>query len=743
MPGLLAAIPLPEPSLTQLTGGTLSRDMGKVLDDPMVSELDILVRFVPGDIAVDEEFLRSCGFEPRRTFEFISTIHAKGPRGSLDTLVSNPRVSHVSNNDKVTSDQDTSTSVINATKAWFASVLNMGKEMARITGEGVTVCVLDTGMDASHPDLDYGDKTLMNLIDTGGVWVEMENTDLWVGHGTHVAGTVGGNGEASATSRRGIAPGCNIIGLTVANAQSPDETGYIAGLEWVYDHTRPGQNSYNIRCVTNSWHTSVGDYDPDAPLTMAIEALAFENNVVSTWSAGNDGRDNPNGEYVTTSQQGTTPVAICCAAYEHDGSAAAEFTSRGEPARNETFPDLGAPGVAIWSAAARRTMISSTSFTQNQNRNPYYLAISGTSMSTPHIAGLVALLWQACPSMMVSDRHDDYSGNDSGWWKDPRTRIHEVEWIMEATCTYLAPSEATGVPVETTVTGMDGRPQDYVQGYGIVNADRAVGVALTLQRLRERYPLEQVSVVDALKVYQDVLIYTDRTSNTDTLSGGWHGEFSRFNNQLGVYFQEVNQTRRLPVPEGAKSVTISLTYAPLDLDEKVKAGMDFSVDMDGDGNPEYAGNPGLGIGGSGQREMTFDAPAPGLWDIGIVGNVRNLPDPATTLMDRNYIEARMEYDMSVVIVMDMTQGDTAVNLSVPPSIQVALDFGDPSPEYSDGELTINTWAFDLDKALLEEDEESGPPEGGRGALIAGVVLLLLLAGVLYIYLRRKGRAAEA
>ncbi|MEA3558178.1 MAG: S8 family serine peptidase, partial [Candidatus Thermoplasmatota archaeon] len=423
----------------------LSRDM--VTPDEKGS-VSLIVQFVDGPKERDIDLLEELGFSIRRTFTAVPAVSVDGPYGMLEQLLERDRVIYVERNDPIIHDMEMGTHVINATQVWASLIDGPGGLDAPIDGEGVTVCVVDTGIDAGHPDLDYQTKTIKNLYDAGnGNWVEMENTDTNFGHGTHVAGTVAGNGDASAGARAGVAPGANLIGLTVSlpeEVTSDLEDGYIQGLEWVYEHSRPGSNPYNIRVVTNSWHSTVEEYDPDTVLTKMIEKITFENNVVSTWSAGNDGRDDPEGNELTTSGQGNAPIGIMVAAYERDGSAVTDFSSRGRVGANHTYPDIGAPGKTIWSTSARRTVISGGSYIGG-NTNPYYLAISGTSMSTPHIAGLVALLWQAAPSLRVSGMHEDYSGPDpESWYSNPNTRIHEAEWILEASARFLPPTEESG-----------------------------------------------------------------------------------------------------------------------------------------------------------------------------------------------------------------------------------------------------------------------------------------------------------
>ncbi|MEE8384428.1 MAG: S8 family serine peptidase, partial [Dehalococcoidia bacterium] len=394
--------------------------------------------------------------------------------------------------------------------------------------------VVDTGIDASHPDLDYGTKTLFNLrSDSGdGPYYENENSDLGYGHGTHVAGTVAGNGDASAGARRGVAPGGNLIGITI---DTDNSAGYINALDWVWQNSRHGNNPHNIRLLTNSWNSTVEEYDPQKALIELINVISYENNVVSTWSAGNDGRNDPEGDALTTSGQGNTPVGIMCAAYERDGSGVADFSSRGKRGDTHTYPDVGAPGVSIWSCSARRTIISGGSYVGG-NDNPYYLAISGTSMSTPHVAGLVALLWQAAPSLKISDKHEDHSGEPGDWFNRSDTRIHEIEWIIESTATFLQGTGlgGNGVPERDEALdgrGVDGEPIDYVQGYGIVNAEKAVAVALTLEQLRMDNPDVGITVADALAEYEMSQETGEREVPTDTLYASWEGEWSRFNGE--------------------------------------------------------------------------------------------------------------------------------------------------------------------------------------------------------------------
>ncbi|MGA1866218.1 MAG: S8 family serine peptidase [Thermoplasmatota archaeon] len=695
--------------------------------------VSLIVQFRDGPTDKDREFLEDIGFSVRRTFKVIPAISVDGHISLIERLLDNERITYIENNDPVVLDMEMSTHVINATQVWASLLDGHGGLKGAIDGEGVTVCVVDTGIDAGHPDLDYGTKTIRNLFDAGnGLWMEAENTDTNYGHGTHVAGTVAGNGDASAGARRGVAPGANLIGVTVSlpeEGTTPTEDGYIQGLEWVYENSRPGANPDNIRVVTNSWHSTVSEYDPNTVLTQVIEKITFENNVISTWSAGNDGRDDPEGNELTTSGQGNTPIAVMVAAYERDGSAVTDFSSRGKVGDNHTYPDIGAPGRSIWSTSARRTVISMGTYTGG-NTNPYYLAISGTSMSTPHIAGLVSLLWQAAPSMKVSDLHEDYSGPDpEAWYSDPRTRIHEAEWILEASARFLPPDPEHGnLAGDTNSTGWGGRSVDYVQGYGIVDAKRAVGIALTLERLRDmcEYP-STITVWDAIRAFDHQGVSGTMTVPSSTAEVSWSGEFSRYNDQDMNPLSLVNQTKYIEVPEGAQSATVTMTYAGLDLTNFQAGDLSFTIDTNGDGNEDVQSSLSFNDEGLDIEEVPVSGD--NTWTFGIVGRGLKLPRPFQGI---NYVEFRMEYDITVVFRMSPngTYSPRPLNAVYAPIR--------PGLETEEG-ADIEVMAYHLRELELpgEEEEHEESEEGFPWAVLALILIAMATAVISLLYIRRK------
>ncbi len=713
-------------------------DIQKINSASMSDDIEAIIQFRNQITESDLDILNALYLDVIYTYHVIPAVYVKGKVHSIKTLSSYSRLRRIDINSPIEIDMELSLFVISAPEAWNREIKG-SSEYSHIDGSDVTVVVVDTGIDAGHPDLDYGEKTIMNLFlnrEEGYVWVEMENTDFDYGHGTHVAGTVAGNGDASAGARRGVAPNANLIGLTLVD---PTVADYLISLEWVYDNSRPNANPNNIRVATNSWHVEDqvhGVYDPENPLTQVIEKLAFENNVVSTWSAGNHGRDDPEGQEGLTSPQGVTPVGIMVAAYERDGNAVADFSSKGLRGFNHTYPDIGAPGRDIWSAHARRTVISGGS-KLGGNPNPYYLAISGTSMSTPHVAGLVALLFQAAPSLTVSSRHEDYSGEDETWWENPNTRIHEIEWILEATATYLEPNEEHGVPMPENITGMDGRPMDYCQGYGIVNAEKAVGLALTLERLRKLYPYEEITVEDALRSYGKMMVEVNLSEPTNVLFAQWDGEYSRYLDQFGRSLTTVNQTKNVFVPSGVGRAIIDLSYNPLDASELAAGDLSFTIDYDNDGTEDYTGDMSPILSGNRHEEVAVESSNTNmLWAFGIVGQGFKLQNP---IRENSYVELRIEYTISVQLVYaGESEEESFIDFKGENSMIAPLKFGSPVDSYEGEELKMTVDQYDLDKVEYYKIEERNKKEEG-GPIWTLFIFALLVVGVIgYIIVKKRG-----
>ncbi|MEW2489092.1 S8 family serine peptidase [Streptomyces sp. NPDC048411] len=230
------------------------------------------------------------------------------------------------------------------------------------TGEGVDVAVLDTGVDAEHPDL-------AGRIAAQQSFVPGESAVDGNGHGTHVASTVAGTGAASGGKEKGVAPGARLhIGKVLSDDGAGQDSWIIAGMEWA-------THEQHARVVSMSLGGS--PTDGTDPLSTAVDNLSEETGALFTVAVGNSGPD-----AYSVGAPGAAGEALTVGAV--DGSdALADFSSRGPRVGDAAVkPELTAPGVDILAARSQYAREGSGA----------YQTLSGTSMATPHVAGAAALL---------------------------------------------------------------------------------------------------------------------------------------------------------------------------------------------------------------------------------------------------------------------------------------------------------------------------------------------------------------
>ena len=281
------------------------------------------------------------------------------PGGKSDAAraAATPRISL---DGKVKAVLDRSTGQINAPTAWKA-----GYE-----GQGVKVGVLDTGVDSNHPDLSGRIAEAKDFSGSG-------NTDDHFGHGTHVASIVGGTGAASGGTRRGVAPHADLlIGKVLDDNGYGSESGVIDGMEWAADeHAKVVNMSLGANEQT----------DGTDPMSQALNTLTASTGTLFVVAAGNAGPGQS-----TVGSPGAADAALTVGAVDRDDSLA-PFSSRGPRFGDGAVkPDVTAPGVGIVAARAAGT-------TLGDPVDANYVALSGTSMATPHVAGAAALLAQQHP----------------------------------------------------------------------------------------------------------------------------------------------------------------------------------------------------------------------------------------------------------------------------------------------------------------------------------------------------------
>ncbi|MFI9488543.1 S8 family serine peptidase [Promicromonospora sp. NPDC052451] len=233
-------------------------------------------------------------------------------------------------------------------------------------GQGVTVAVLDTGVDASHPDLAGRISEERNFTD------EVDATDHF-GHGTHVAATIGGSGTGNGAP--GVAPGTTLVsGKVLDDDGNGTITSILEGMEWAA--------SSGADVINMSLGTKVPD-DGRGPLSAAVDTLTEQYGSLFVVAAGNSG---PN----TIGTPASASLALTVGAVDKADTLAG-FSSTGPRVGDSAVkPEISAPGVDVLAARAAGT-------TMGTPADDLYTTASGTSMATPHVAGAAALLQQANP----------------------------------------------------------------------------------------------------------------------------------------------------------------------------------------------------------------------------------------------------------------------------------------------------------------------------------------------------------
>jgi serine protease AprX len=335
---------------------------------------------------------------------------------------------------------------------------------AGFTGKGVTVAIVDSGCDASHPDL--ADHVVHNVILYSTEYANVppdqstrivvanetgpyQNTDIGGGHGTHVTGIIGADSTTDPSGGRlGVAPDANLVCYAIG------EVLFTTAVVTAYDHMLDQPDLWGIDVVNNSWGNSYRQFDPRDPVSVVTKAVS-DLGVTVVFAAGNSGYEDAE---MSLNPFSEAPWVISVAAGSLDHHRG-NFSSNGLIYDNSQATQIGGGGHTTWTGdrigvyhpdvTAPGVAISSTCDTAG---NPAVIGpcpppnydnatADGTSMASPHIAGAAAVLLQANPNLTPA----------------------QVLSALEATATPVKAPDGTALPF-------------WEAGYGYVDLNAAVNL---------------------------------------------------------------------------------------------------------------------------------------------------------------------------------------------------------------------------------------------------------------------------
>lgn len=412
-------------------------ESGELVIDPAVAQdfsflgesafYGAFIQFNSGTHKQQDALIASLPLEVKGDFrKYAKSVFVQGPVSAFFDLMDSPMVSRIEHNYPIRYFGDT--------QPWATKVRVVQEEVAGgpyrdsqgrlLTGQGLTLGVIDSGLYGAHPDYDINllhnfklTNFLVNGIPRYADVGKQDSENGAGGHGTHVTGTVGGGGLYSRYdypvpevapnipgTYTGAAPDARIIhwahgaGLLVLSAVT------------AYEHILDIEDTFEPRmvAVNNSYGADPGPHDPASTATCLINEIVEERGIVMAFAAGNDGGD---GTSTATSPACKNPVpGVICVASQNDQNSGdpnaplSGFSSRGLQDDPLDHPDIAAPGDTITStcfqpSATQAICVGGEGGPAETQWLPWHGTISGTSMATPHITGIIGLIKQADPSL--------------------------------------------------------------------------------------------------------------------------------------------------------------------------------------------------------------------------------------------------------------------------------------------------------------------------------------------------------
>ncbi|HEX8745583.1 MAG TPA: S8 family serine peptidase [Pyrinomonadaceae bacterium] len=378
--------------------------LDKMTDDSNINAAIVYHR-LPTDADIAE--LQSIGVLGGTRFKVLPVIIATATRRQLVAISRLSSVRSIYGNRTLQSNIAPVSSLTSADRVRTDGELTRRNNGLPFSGRGVTVAVLDTGLDGTHSD--FAGRVAQNVkladsqsapagfnypINTEG----LPNTDQAYGHGTFVAGTIAGSGSRSGGRYQGVAPAARLVGLSAGDLSL---SFVLTGFDYLLER---GQ-SLGVRVINCSFSANTV-FDVNDPVNVATRMLA-DSGITVVFSAGNTGSG-----LNTLNPYAVAPWVVSVGATDANRKLA-DFSSRGAFGSTVFRPTLVAPGVAVvaprsaTSATGALGLATASDMAQlSAGETPYYTTASGTSFSAPQVAGAVALMLEANPRLTPAEIKD-------------------------------------------------------------------------------------------------------------------------------------------------------------------------------------------------------------------------------------------------------------------------------------------------------------------------------------------------
>jgi serine protease AprX len=379
--------------------------LNRLTDD---SNVNAVVVYHHSPDAADIADLQRIGVTGGTLYRALPMITLTARRRQIFDISHLPNVRSIYGNRTLQAMMDSSLSMTHAEQVRGDAELRNGTTGLPLTGSNVTVAVLDTGLDGTHPDLSGRVVQNVKLADAQSASAagflnplnveNLPNTDQAYGHGTFVAGLVGGSGNRSGSKYGGVAPGVRLVGLSAGDLNL---SYVLAGFDYLLERGA----GLNVRVLNCSFSANTV-FDVNDPVNVATKMLT-ERGVSVVFSAGNTGEG-----LHSLNPYAVAPWVISVGATDERGRLA-DFSSRGDFGSALFRPAIVAPGVGVISLRATAANVTGALGVAQADTSrltatelPFYTTASGTSFSAPQVAGAIALMLEANPRLTPPEIKD-------------------------------------------------------------------------------------------------------------------------------------------------------------------------------------------------------------------------------------------------------------------------------------------------------------------------------------------------